>query len=571
MPENYDHPPASSRRPSLPSEGSSPNIPPLPPSHRRTLWNHLVDQHSQRESATLEGIDLPRQTVDDDSDLDTILSEVRFGGFTHRFLDQLLNQNQSEETPRDSQPPARPRDRLIYLRNLIHSESNRTDTDATIRALETLNREIEDHYIDQARIGNMTFMQAQAALDTHRRMFGVENPRGSRNSFVEHLIQNPPSTVSPANLEPRPPSNRTLRRRSFRPDLRESLPTPSLMPQTSQSGRDRDRDRDRRLKRRKLDADDNREGSRGFNYGHQGQVVPGALKMEIASCDGGMYDPDGDCAFPDNVLRNDQSVYSTKADRCNLVLRHKDEAPFCLKKIVIKAPRSGLDLQLQEGMVFVSMSSDEALARTSQYQIQYSNRRHRRQHHRRMGMQPSQEYLTGSRNPLQSLERTVLVGPDSNLALTNEVAERSTHDPQSEFRVTTDHDDTVEENLFVDREEDSILPSVAELERVNEDDDLLSDTDDESPSDDYDEDNATSSFASRHRFVSPRRAGSTRRQAPLPSQRRRPPPSFVDPPPAVNQPGSSLSTPNTDVLVPYARFFIERDKSMVSIKFDPPP
>jgi len=65
--------------------------------------------------------------------------------------------------------------------------------------------------------------------------------------------------------------------------------------------------------------------------------------MEIASCDGGNYDPDGVCSRPENVLDNNQSVYSTKEDRCNLVLCHRDEAPFCLKKIVIRAPQCGFD------------------------------------------------------------------------------------------------------------------------------------------------------------------------------------------------------------------------------------
>jgi hypothetical protein len=114
------------------------------------------------------------------------------------------------------------------------------------------------------------------------------------------------------------------------------------MPQSAQTSRS-GRDGRGRLKRRKLDTDDNREGMRGFNYGQYGQVVPGALKMELASCDGGIYDPDGDCSFPENILRNDNSVYCTKSDRCNLVLRHQGEAPFCLKKLVIKAPRNGYD------------------------------------------------------------------------------------------------------------------------------------------------------------------------------------------------------------------------------------
>lgn len=99
-----------------------------------------------------------------------------------------------------------------------------------------------------------------------------------------------------------------------------------------------------RAKRRKLDSDDKREGSRGFSYGHHGQVVPGTLRMEIASCDGGTYsEPNGDSSLPENVLINDSSVYCTQSDRCNLILRHHNETPFCLKKIVIRAPKTGFD------------------------------------------------------------------------------------------------------------------------------------------------------------------------------------------------------------------------------------
>lgn len=306
--------------------------------------DHLRARHQREQSAR----DLERAaSEEDDSELDGLISDVQLEGPISQIWDLARRVDQdSEGTPRDNRPPQRPRDRMLYLRNLIHSEAHRTDSEATLRALETLNREIEDHYLDEARNGNMTFTQAQAALDDYRRMFGVDNPRSATPTFQQYA-QRLPSTVSPANLEPRTPSNRTIRRRPFRPDLRDSFPTPSLMPQTPSGARDRDRDRDRdldrRLKRRKLDSDDNREGSRGFNYGHQGQVVPGPLKMEIASCDGGIYDTDGDCSFPDNVLRGDQSVYSTKSDRCNLILRHKNEAPFCLKKIVIKAPRASFD------------------------------------------------------------------------------------------------------------------------------------------------------------------------------------------------------------------------------------
>ena len=99
----------------------------------------------------------------------------------------------------------------------------------------------------------------------------------------------------------------------------------------------------RRTKRRKLDLDDNK-GILDFSYGYHGQVVPGSLKMEIVSCDGGLHEESygqGRQYLPENILRNDKSVYCTKHGKCNIILRHQGETPFTLKKLVIKAPASG--------------------------------------------------------------------------------------------------------------------------------------------------------------------------------------------------------------------------------------
>lgn len=98
-----------------------------------------------------------------------------------------------------------------------------------------------------------------------------------------------------------------------------------------------------RAKRRKLDADHQAEGSASVNYGHFGQIAPGVLKMEVLSCDGGTYSENGNRSWPENVLLSDDSVYCTKSDKCNLVLRHQGGHPFDLSKIVIKAPKSGFD------------------------------------------------------------------------------------------------------------------------------------------------------------------------------------------------------------------------------------
>ncbi len=100
----------------------------------------------------------------------------------------------------------------------------------------------------------------------------------------------------------------------------------------------------RRSKRRKLEADEPGGGIQGFSYGHFGQVVPGQLKMEIVSCDGGNHIEQSGGAkdyWAENVLRNDQSVYCTKSNKCNMILRHQGETTFCLKKLVIKGPERG--------------------------------------------------------------------------------------------------------------------------------------------------------------------------------------------------------------------------------------
>ncbi|KAI9799689.1 MAG: hypothetical protein M1825_004424 [Sarcosagium campestre] len=130
----------------------------------------------------------------------------------------------------------------------------------------------------------------------------------------------------------------------------------------------------RRSKRRKLESDSSAKGFSNVRYGHFGQVEPGPLSLEIVSCDGGNYsDARGEDRLyrAENVLMNDSSVYSTKSSRCNLVLRQQGETPFSLKKLVIRAPQCGFTAPLQQGMVFIAMSSDDLLARTAQYSLQY--------------------------------------------------------------------------------------------------------------------------------------------------------------------------------------------------------
>lgn len=98
----------------------------------------------------------------------------------------------------------------------------------------------------------------------------------------------------------------------------------------------------RQAKRRKLDVSGQLSPNyKGFSYGYRGQVVPGPLKMEIVSCDGGVH-ARGSEHSPENILRNDKSVYCTRGTKCNIILRHQGETAFCLKKLIIKAPDSRL-------------------------------------------------------------------------------------------------------------------------------------------------------------------------------------------------------------------------------------
>lgn len=237
--------------------------------------------------------------------------------------------------------------------------------------------------------------------------------------------------------------------------------------------------------------------------------------------------------------------------------------------------------RIQEGMIFVSMTSDDLLERTEQYQIQYSPHRRRCRRSRGTGTRPSLEYLNSYRYPLQALEREVLTDSDhySDSEMESNTATRagqyypdSTPDnPVPEFRVTTEYDDKSEDGGDENREDDEDVPSATEIERIDMeqfDDDLLCPEDEESDSDD---DNELSAF-NRGRLEMRRQMRALRGQDDV-LRRRRMAPSLIEPVgPArgsSSQAGGASHTP--EVMKPHARFFIEREKSMVSIKFDPPP
>ncbi|PVI07582.1 hypothetical protein DM02DRAFT_608673 [Periconia macrospinosa] len=132
----------------------------------------------------------------------------------------------------------------------------------------------------------------------------------------------------------------------------------------------------RQPKRRKLVHDNSSVPEYdGFKYGYKGQVVPGRLNMSIVTCDGGEFEKHNPERLykVQNVLRNDKSVYCSEDSRCNLLLKHQGDTPFCLEKVVIRAPDRGFTAPVQEGLVFVSLSPDDLISRTASYKIDYNS------------------------------------------------------------------------------------------------------------------------------------------------------------------------------------------------------
>ncbi|ORY16173.1 hypothetical protein BCR34DRAFT_597966 [Clohesyomyces aquaticus] len=224
-----------------------------------------------------------------------------------------------------------------------------------------------------------------------RSLPGERESRDTANALRRITLPPPSTTVRPRAT----PSERYLRRsyarvrdqrqanmRGDSPDALDSLsdgsnhdaPANARTRPRSPSG-DVDTQR-RQTKRRKLDHDaDNAQTTGGFRYGYNGQVVPGRLRMEVVSCDGGEYEKYSSNGLYSihNVLKNDKSVYCSESSRCNLLLKHTGETPFALEKIVIRTPDRGFTAPVQEGLIFVSMSSDELINGTTGYKIEYES------------------------------------------------------------------------------------------------------------------------------------------------------------------------------------------------------
>ncbi|EKG09869.1 hypothetical protein MPH_13076 [Macrophomina phaseolina MS6] len=373
----------------------------------------------------------------------------------------------------------------------------------------------------------------------------------------------------------------------------------------------RDEPPERRIfKRRKLDRDD-ASTILSTRYGHFGEVVPGRLRMEIVSCDGGEYsDNSGDLHRVENALKNDASVYCTKRSHCNLILRHQGETAFCLDKIVIKAPERGFTApyvdsdeetllepadknavnSVQEGMIFLAMDSESLVTGTAPYQIDYGATSS-------TSSRASSTSSSSSRRPerislLESLhDPDVVAGMARRSDMRDRLDQQAREDREARFArllrmrrrlESRQHRDNNGENC--DYLESNARPSVISpsapspppplqgLHVTQEEDDQSSESEPDQPS--------ASIMADRLRRDSRWRAESDeedyddemrnvnhlfwarRADAGIIRSARRSTPSKIEP--------EESAVADGEVLAPHARFFMQKNKSKITIRFDPP-
>ncbi|KAB8302197.1 hypothetical protein EYC80_005642 [Monilinia laxa] len=300
----------------------------------------------------------------------------------------------------------------------------------------------------------------------------------------------------------------------------------------------------RRVKRRKLDQDNKKDSWEGFKYGRYGQVEPGILQMEIVSCDGGLFQTgvEGEYGL-ENVLKDDNTVYCTKSNRCNMILKHQGETTFSLTEIVIRAPHKGYTAPVQEGMVFVSGTSNDLLTRTAQYQIHSMTTAQAR---------AGRLVALGAQDPECDLN-TPYVPPTAQI-------------PSDFTNITSPYQVTMEcSSDFSDNDDQPLRTRGAYRIRVRDIEDLNPRLDDGESSDDED-------FSTPYRLTN-----SNYRYDPtiiLPRLRRRETASNITLAEAAE--ASQIATQEAvravggELMVPHAKFFIERDKSKCTIKFSTP-
>ncbi|KAF4783269.1 hypothetical protein HER10_EVM0008059 [Colletotrichum scovillei] len=328
-----------------------------------------------------------------------------------------------------------------------------------------------------------------------------------------------PPNQSPPNLSPLPPS--------------EECPEES-----------------RRVKRRKLDSERIAQSFKGFRYGRYGQVESGQLKMEIMSCDGGLYE-NATLHAHENILKDDKTVYCTQSNRCNIILRHQGGTAFSLKELVIKAPASNYSSPVREGMIFVSMNQDELLRRTAEYEIQYAPHRSGRTTASRalapiISIRHHEDGTTVTRTHSRQ-RRLYSLGhdDDENESRTAQIPpEFITHLPP--FNITT-------ECSYEETDDDDTPRITANRTAPNRIGSLPFE------SDSSDDGNPFASDFEDYSFTNRRRDPNDMSLA-----------EAVEANQMATQEAVRAVSGGRGLMAPHAKFFIEKDKSKCTIRFDPP-
>lgn len=499
--------------------------------------------------------------------------------------------------------------RLQHLRELLDNDRAR-DQDQRRRAMETLDRELNE----------MSAETMSARMDRRRRGLEAQiqnNPpmRVSSSSPDPDTIPiNHTSSLMRSRRRPTRPSDRLQRHidrlaqierstgrglaTSLHDDRSSPFPEPPQPPRFSMGSPDNTHretsgeplvssDNHSRTKRRKLDTDDSR--GKPFNYGIYGQVVEGALKMQLMTCDGGYYDSTKNDSLPEFVLTDDPTkVYSTRSHRVNILIRHFDNTPFSLTKLVIKAPQGGYDAGIQQGMVFVSMGDDELIDRTDVYKIKYPPQFHRPRRTEPPGIRPSpsQEYVNSVHSPLQSLSHSFVNGSpapprsqpgnQSRTAITSNSTNNMHQGPPlvPHFNVINEYDEKNDGDGIPSNHQTS-FESTVHLHNIDNNA-YISNSPQRSSDDSSSDGDGDGEWQNRRHVLDMTSLYSARAISRRPSRHydnRRLMPNQIELGAEFGSTGAEIdgkTEEKLEPLLPHARFFIPREKYLASMKFDPP-
>lgn len=184
--------------------------------------------------------------------------------------------------------------------------------------------------------------------------------------------------------------------------------TSSIRPRSSseENGSQAEKRKDRPNKRRKLNdgtSDDERKPAPVYGNG-AGMFEPVPLTMIVLPDSDHLQRDMYDEHMKHNITKpNNTEIYRSKRNKANFLMKHSGCWPFTLSHIDIKVPSSDAGMSPIQGMIFVSRTQEDLLARTSIYDDYWPAPHH--YHFRRRPVyesyRPSRDYLQSVRAPLR--------------------------------------------------------------------------------------------------------------------------------------------------------------------------